>query len=624
MKRVTVIGGGPAGMMAAISAAQAGAQVTLLEKNEKLGKKLYITGKGRCNLTNRCDSADFFDNIVTNRKFMYSAFYSFTNEDTWNFFEEHGLKLKEERGKRVFPESDHSSDVIRTLERALKQAGVSVQLKTEVKSLDELNTDAVVIATGGLSYASTGSTGDGYRFAESLGHTVTECRPALCPIRLKESYIRELEGLSLRNIEVRITRESGKELYSDFGEMLFTSHGVSGPVILSASSVIGKWLDKGEQLILTLDLKPALDEKQLDARVLRDFAKVQNRNFKNSLGKLLPAKLIPQIIRLSGIDEYKKVNEVTKEERTRLVRLLKCMEFEIEGSEGFNQAVITQGGVSVKDIDPSTMRSKLADNVYFAGEVLDVDAFTGGFNIQIALSTGWLAGQSAAIDDKKEHNMKQIAIDGPAGAGKSTAAKEVAKKMNLMYVDTGAMYRVIGMACLERGIDVNDETSVSECCRNADIDIRYIDGVQHMYLEGRDVSTDIRREEVGKAASDVSRFQAVRERLVAMQQDLGNRYDVIMDGRDIGTKVLTGADLKIYLTASVDCRAQRRFDELTAKGEKCDYEEIKKDIEQRDYNDMHRAISPLCKADDAIELDTSDMNIEEVTEAIISLYDRRS
>ena len=256
--------------------------------------------------------------------------------------------------------------------------------------------DAVIVATGGLSYSSTGSTGDGYRFAVDTGHRVTDLKPALCPIRLKEKYIKDLEGLSLKNISISIRDEKNKELYSDFGEMLFTAHGVSGPVILSASSVIAKNLAKGEQLRLILDLKPALDEKQLDSRVLRDFSEAINKNFKNSIGHLLPAKLISTIINLSGIDPYKKVNEITKEERLRLVHLLKNMEFEIDGSEGFSQAVITQGGVSVKDIDPSTMMSKKADGLYFAGEVIDVDAFTGGFNIQIALSTGFLAGSCAA------------------------------------------------------------------------------------------------------------------------------------------------------------------------------------------------------------------------------------
>ena len=397
MKKVTVIGGGPAGMMAAISAASCGAQVTLLEKNEKLGKKLYITGKGRCNLTNACDITDFFENIVSNPKFLYSAVYSFTNTDTVSFFEEHGLPLKEERGMRVFPQSDKSSDVIKTMQLALKEAGVRVKLNTTVKSIEGLDADSVVIATGGMSYASTGSTGDGYRFAEGMGHKIVEAVPALVPLTLKEAYIKQLEGLSLKNVQVSVVNEKGKTLHSAFGEMLFTSRGVSGPVILSASSMITRKLSQGkERMFLKIDLKPALDEKQLDQRILRDFEGEKNKDFRNSLGKLLPAKMIPVIVSLSGIDGSKKVNEITREERSNLVNILKNFTAEISGSEGFNQAVVTQGGVSVREINPSTMESKLRPGVYFAGEVMDVDAFTGGFNIQIALSTGYLAGRAAA------------------------------------------------------------------------------------------------------------------------------------------------------------------------------------------------------------------------------------
>ena len=399
MKRVAVIGGGPAGMMAAVSAARAGAQVTLYEKNEKLGKKLYITGKGRCNLTNACDITDFFANVVNNSKFLYSAVYSFTNQDTLTFFEELGLELKEERGMRVFPASDKSSDVIKTMAKALKEAGVRVKLNHEVKSLEELDADAVIVATGGLSYQSTGSTGDGYRFAEGLGHNVVKGVPALVPLVCKEEFIKRLEGLSLRNISIKVTDDRGKVLHDAFGEMLFTSRGVSGPVILSASSVICRKLDSAPgSMKLYIDLKPALNAQQLDARILRDFEEEKNKNFKNSLNKLLPSKLIPVVIELSKIDENKKVNEITKAERANLVNILKNLELTIEGTEGFNQAVITSGGVDVKKVNPSTMESKLKAGVYFAGEVLDVDAFTGGFNIQIALSTGWLAGMESAAE----------------------------------------------------------------------------------------------------------------------------------------------------------------------------------------------------------------------------------
>ena len=396
MKKVTVIGGGAAGMMAAITAAEAGASVTLLEKNEKLGKKLYITGKGRCNLTNTCELPAFFDNIPRGNKFLYSAIYSFSNADTCTFFEEAGLALKEERGGRIFPVSDKSSDVIRTLEKRLKESGVKVRLKTEVKDLSSIDADAIIIATGGLSYQSTGSTGDGFRFAESIGHSIKEPVPSLVPLLCSDPFIKELEGLSLRNINVTITAD-GKKVFDQFGEMLFTSNGVSGPVILTASSEIGRMLNqKKKAFILHIDLKPSLSSEQLDKRILRDFEGEQNKAFKNSLSRLLPAKMIPVVIALSGIDPFKKVNEITREERTKLVSLLKDMQLHLIETAGFEQAVITSGGVGLKEIDPKTMESKKRAGIYFAGEVIDADAYTGGFNLQIAFSTGRAAGAAAA------------------------------------------------------------------------------------------------------------------------------------------------------------------------------------------------------------------------------------
>ncbi len=396
MKKVTVIGGGAAGMMAAITAAEAGASVTLLEKNEKLGKKLYITGKGRCNLTNTCELPAFFDNIPRGNKFLYSAIYSFSNADTCAFFEDAGLALKEERGGRIFPVSDKSSDVIRTLEKRLKKSGVKVRLKTEVKDLSSIDADAIIIATGGLSYQSTGSTGDGFRFAESIGHSIKEPVPSLVPLLCSDPFIKELEGLSLRNINVTITAD-GKKVFDQFGEMLFTSNGVSGPVILTASSEIGRMLNqKKKAFILHIDLKPSLSSEQLDKRILRDFEGEQNKAFKNSLSRLLPAKMIPVVIALSGIDPFKKVNEITREERTNLVSLLKDMQLHLIETAGFEQAVITSGGVGLKEIDPKTMESKKQAGIYFAGEVIDADAYTGGFNLQIAFSTGRAAGAAAA------------------------------------------------------------------------------------------------------------------------------------------------------------------------------------------------------------------------------------
>ena len=412
MSHVIVVGGGAAGMFAAIAAAKNGHQVTLYEKNEKLGKKIFITGKGRCNITNAADMEELFDAVVTNSKFLYSSFYGYTNQNVIDFFEDAGVPVKIERGNRVFPISDHSSDVIRALEREMKKVGVKVCLNTEVKSVEAekgkfnkvvlkdtttQTADACIVATGGLSYRSTGSTGDGFRFAENVGHKVTQCFPSLVPMETKEPWICELQGLSLRNVEAKIL-DGKKELYKDFGEMLFTHFGVSGPLIISASSYVGKkFMDKNGQkkeLTLEIDLKPALTEEQLDQRVLRDFVENHNRQFKNAITKLFPTKLIPVMLELGGIDPEKKVNSIEKEERKQFVHLIKHFRMTLTGLRDYPEAIITKGGVNVKEIDPGTMESKLVKGLYFAGEVLDLDALTGGFNLQIAWSTGYAAGNA--------------------------------------------------------------------------------------------------------------------------------------------------------------------------------------------------------------------------------------
>ena len=412
MSHVIVVGGGAAGMFAAIAAAKNGHQVTLYEKNEKLGKKIFITGKGRCNITNAADMEELFDAVVTNSKFLYSSFYGYTNQNVIDFFEDAGVPVKIERGNRVFPISDHSSDVIRALEREMKKVGVKVCLNTEVKSVEAekgkfnkvvlkdattQTADACIVATGGLSYRSTGSTGDGFRFAENVGHKVTQCFPSLVPMETKEPWICELQGLSLRNVEAKIL-DGKKELYKDFGEMLFTHFGVSGPLIISASSYVGKkFMDKNGQkkeLTLEIDLKPALTEEQLDQRVLRDFEENHNRQFKNAITKLFPTKLIPVMLELGGIDPEKKVNSIEKEERKQFVHLIKYFRMTLTGLRDYPEAIITKGGVNVKEIDPGTMESKLVKGLYFAGEVLDLDALTGGFNLQIAWSTGYAAGNA--------------------------------------------------------------------------------------------------------------------------------------------------------------------------------------------------------------------------------------
>ncbi|MGN0372594.1 MAG: NAD(P)/FAD-dependent oxidoreductase [Enterocloster sp.] len=411
-QEIIVVGGGAAGMIAAISAAREGAKVHLYEKNEKLGKKLFITGKGRCNVTNACDMEELFQGVVTNSKFLYSSFYGFGNQDMMKLLEDGGLPLKTERGNRVFPRSDKSSDVISTLERLMKKEGVQIHLRSRIAGirteggrcrgvwLDERRerfrqAGCVIVATGGLSYPSTGSDGDGYGWARELGHKITELSPALVPFEVKElEEAKSLQGLSLKNVEAAVYAGK-KELYREFGEMLFTHFGVSGPLLLSASSYSARSLRR-QPLRLVIDLKPALSEEQLDERILRDFSEAINRQFKNSLTHLYPAKLIPVIIGRSGIDPDKKVNEITREERRRLVRVTKGLEFTLTALRDFKEAIITQGGIEVRGVNPSTMESRLAPGLYFAGEILDLDAVTGGFNLQIAWSTGWAAGKNAA------------------------------------------------------------------------------------------------------------------------------------------------------------------------------------------------------------------------------------
>lgn len=406
--RVLVVGGGPAGMMAAIQAAKQGNTVTLLEQNEKLGKKLFITGKGRCNVTNDCDVTELFDSVVSNKKFLYSAFYSFSNQNVKDFFEEQGLRLKVERGRRVFPASDKSSDVIKALGNALKKLEVKIRLRTRVDQVltendivcgvrlsdgECLNADKVILATGGVSYKSTGSDGSGLVMAEKLGHQVTKLRPGLVGMCTKEAWVRDMQGLTLKNVAVSIGKKQGKKpLYEDFGELLFTHYGVSGPMILSASSRLGDELEK-EDLYIKIDLKPALSKEQLDSRILRDFEERKNADLSNAMVHLLPKSMIPVMLHVCGLDPAKKVNEVTRGEREQLVKGMKEFPLTINGLRDIQEAIITRGGVTVKEVDPSTMESKIVKNLYLAGEMLDLDALTGGYNLQIAWSTGYLAGQ---------------------------------------------------------------------------------------------------------------------------------------------------------------------------------------------------------------------------------------
>ncbi len=408
MGKVIIVGGGAAGMLAAVSCARKGNKVSLYEKNEKLGKKLFITGKGRCNITNACDAEEFLDHVVGNPRFLYSAFYNFTNLDMMELLAELGLPLKTERGNRVFPKSDKSSDVIKTLSKEMQRLGVEVFLNTPVKDIlvedgsvrgvllqkgERREGSSVLIATGGLSYPSTGSTGDGYLFARKLKHTITDLAPGLVPFETKESFVKELMGLSLKNVSVRIIDGRGKVLYSDFGEMLFTHFGVSGPILLTASSHVTKALAK-ENLTLSIDLKPALTKEQLNARILREIEENKGKQMKNLLGALLPSSLVPVMLSYIGLSPERRGDELSREERLALVDCLKAFLLTITGFRDYKEAIITRGGVSVKEVNPSTMESKLVKGLYFAGEVLDVDAHTGGFNLQIAWSTAYLAGQN--------------------------------------------------------------------------------------------------------------------------------------------------------------------------------------------------------------------------------------
>lgn len=407
MSRVIVIGGGAAGMMAAYAAASCGHSVVLLEQNEKLGKKLFITGKGRCNVTNACEREKLFENVVSNPKFLYSAFSEFDNGDLMELLRRAGCPLKVERGERVFPVSDHASDVTAALIRLLKERGVEVRLHVKVKEISVadgrvtgallangqyIRADAVVLATGGLSYPTTGSRGDGHRIAEGMGHTLKTCMPALTPMETAEQWCTSLQGLSLKNVTLTM-RCGGKQIWSGFGEMLFTHFGISGPLVLSASSYYGKCKDK-TAVTAAVDLKPALTMEQLDRRILRDFEENRNKQFKNVIGSLYPSRLVPVMILLSGIDGEKKIHEVTRQERSRLAEVTKNLTMRVTGLRDFAEAIITQGGIRVKEVNPSTMESKIVQGLYPVGELLDLDAVTGGFNLQIAWSTGYLAGRS--------------------------------------------------------------------------------------------------------------------------------------------------------------------------------------------------------------------------------------
>lgn len=407
MSKVIIIGAGAAGIMAAVSATLNGHTVSIYEKNDRIGRKLYITGKGRCNITNAADMKTIMENVVNNSKFLYSAFKQFDNQDVVEMLENAGCPTKVERGNRVFPVSDKSSDVIKAFQKILSELSVEVNLKAEVNSLiiedsickgikladKSIYADAVIVATGGRSYPGTGSTGDGYRFAKNSGHKVGKLYPSLVPFTLEEKEeIKQLQGLSLKNVAVEIY-DGDKNIYKDFGEMLFTHFGISGPTLISASSyAVERIIDDKKKLRIVIDLKPALDNEKLDARLLRDFESAKNKQLKNVLPELLPIKLIPEVLRQADLKEDIKICNITRKERLKLLYALKNLSYTIDGVRGFEEAIITKGGVDVSDINPKTMESRLITSLYFVGEVLDIDALTGGYNLQVAWSTGYVAG----------------------------------------------------------------------------------------------------------------------------------------------------------------------------------------------------------------------------------------
>ncbi|XOQ44401.1 MAG: hypothetical protein ACFWTN_08180 [Clostridium sp.] len=627
---VLVIGAGAAGMMAAGTAAQRGLRVCLLEKNQKPGRKIGITGKGRCNLTNNCSVPDFIASVPTNGRFLFSAASRFSPHDTMAFFEGLGLPLKTERGNRVFPQSDRASDVVKTLAGFVASSGVKM-VTGEAKQLlfseghargaklkdgREILAENVVVCCGGKSYPATGSTGDGYLFAKQAGHTIVPLRPSLVPLVARETDCGDMMGLSLKNISICVVDTiTNKTIYQDFGELLFTHFGLSGPVILSASAHMRNMAPGRYQVII--DLKPALSPEKLDARLIRVFKENQNRDFSNSLSSLLPKAMIPVVVRRSCIQPHTKCNLITRKQRHEFAALLKSFTITIESFRPIQEAVVTSGGVSVKEVDPKTMQSKLVKGLYFAGEILDVDAYTGGYNLQIAFSTGRLAGNSVKMQGGRY--MIAVAIDGPAGAGKSTVARKAAKTLGFIYVDTGALYRAIGLHMLQNNISPADKELVcSELC-NIQVKLTFQNGEQKVLLCGRDVTSKIRTEEVSAAASKVSAIPEVRKFLFSMQRDIAQQQNVVMDGRDIGTVVLPNAQVKIFLTASPEERAKRRYQELLQKKCNVEYADVLTDMIQRDYNDSHRTVAPLVAAQDAITIDTTGMTLEQSVARVVEV-----
>lgn len=632
-KKVAIIGGGVAGLLAAVTAADHGAKVLLFEKMDKVGLKMGITGKGRCNLTNNAPIMDFIAMTPGNGRFLFSAYKRFNNMDLLSLFHTWGLETKVERGGRIFPASDDAQEVRHLFMRLLHEKQVDVHLSEPVLHIQTkkgcaagvvtgkgtYEADAVILATGGKSYPRTGSTGDGYRLAGELGHTVTKIRPALIPLVCAEPYCRELQGLSLKNVTLALVA-GGRRKSEAFGEMIFTHFGISGPIVLTQSDVVTLWLSRGYQVTGYIDLKPALTEEVLDQRILRDLQKFRLKQMGNALSELLPRRLIDAVMKLADIPAEIPAAALKKAQRIHLRQTIKKLPLTITKARPIEEAIVTAGGISTKEVNSSTMESKIVRGLYLAGEVLDVHAFTGGYNLQAAFSMGRMAALSAA-GDKTQMRKLAIAIDGPAGAGKSSVAKILAANMGYAYLDTGAMYRAVTYEVLRR--ELTEEKDIVALAAGMDMTVKPEADAMHVVVNGHDVTDYIRTPEVSARVSAVSALAGVRAAMVGIQRRQAAKGGIVLDGRDIGTTVLPHADVKIFLTASVHTRALRRFKEMTEKNPGMTLEEVEKDIRKRDWQDSHREVSPLKQAEDAVLLDNSRLTLEETAKAIMEICEKK-
>lgn len=632
-KKVAIIGGGVAGLLAAVTAADHGAKVLLFEKMDKVGLKMGITGKGRCNLTNNAPIMDFIAMTPGNGRFLFSAYKRFNNMDLLSLFHTWGLETKVERGGRIFPASDDAQEVRHLFMRLLHEKQVDVHLSEPVLHIQTkkgcaagvvtgkgtYEADAVILATGGKSYPRTGSTGDGYRLAGELGHTVTKIRPALIPLVCAEPYCRELQGLSLKNVTLALVA-GGRRKSEAFREMIFTHFGISGPIVLTQSDVVTLWLSQGYQVTGYIDLKPALTEEVLDQRILRDLQKFRLKQMGNALSELLPRRLIDAVMKLADIPAEIPAAALKKAQRIHLRQTIKKLPLTITKARPIEEAIVTAGGISTKEVNSSTMESKIVRGLYLAGEVLDVHAFTGGYNLQAAFSMGRMAALSAA-GDKTQMRKLAIAIDGPAGAGKSSVAKILAANMGYAYLDTGAMYRAVTYEVLRR--ELTEEKDIVALAAGMDMTVKPEADAMHVVVNGHDVTDYIRTPEVSARVSAVSALAGVRAAMVGIQRRQAAKGGIVLDGRDIGTTVLPHADVKIFLTASVHTRALRRFKEMTEKNPGMTLEEVEKDIRKRDWQDSHREVSPLKQAEDAVLLDNSRLTLEETAKAIMEICEKK-